>query len=135
MQTCSSQQETDSATVPVVRIAEFTKQVLDHPAPVLVAFLRCDLEPVEQLELLATVAKAYGPALKVCVLDALESYGFRKEYTVLGTPTYLIFQDGREVERMLGKADIDSLRFFLDHVLAMPRCDTVGATSLRHSTV
>lgn len=133
MHTCSNPQETDSAAIPVVRIAEFTKQVLDHPAPVLVAFLRCDLEPVEQLELLSLVAKAYGPALKICVIDALESYGFRKDYKVLGTPTYLIFQDGQEIERMLGKADIESMYFFLDHVLAMPRCDAAGAANPHHA--
>lgn len=121
--------------VPVIRTVDFTKQVLHHPVPVLVACLRRDLEPTEQLELLATVATAYGPALKVCVLDALESYGFRKDYKVLGTPTYLIFQDGREVERMLGKADIDSLYFFLDHVLALPRCDATGATRQHHIAI
>jgi thioredoxin-like negative regulator of GroEL len=132
MLTYSCPQETDRALVPVIRTADFTKQVLDHPTPVLVACLRRDLEPAEQLELLALVAKAHGPALKVCVIDALESYGFRKDYKVLGTPTYLIFQDGREVERMLGKADIESLYFFLDHVLAMSRCDPAGAANSHH---
>ncbi len=121
--------------VPVVRMEDFKTQVLDHPTPVMIAFLRCDLEPFEQLELLATVAKAFGPALKVCVLDALESNGFRKDYKVMGTPTYIIFHKGRETERMLGKADIDSMYIFLDHVLGLPRPTVTETSKAPHATI
>ncbi len=107
--------------IPINHMAEFKENVLEAQIPVLLACLRCELNPEDQLQLLSNAARDYGDGLRICVVDAQQSNGFRNEYRVMGTPTYLLFEKGKEVDRMLGRADQRSLYMFLDHVLGLPR--------------
>ena len=53
-----------------------------------------------------------GKKLKVCLLDE-DSVGAFLKFGVEGSPAFIIFYDGEEKGRMLGKADKETLSNFI----------------------
>ncbi|MCF8142879.1 MAG: thioredoxin family protein [Deltaproteobacteria bacterium] len=98
---------------------DFEYEVLKKKAPVLVMCIRNDSEIEGQVEMVNHVtAKLYGERLHVCLL-AEECLGiFSERYKVSGTPTFLIFNDGKETGRLLGQVDGTTLKEFLSKTLA-----------------
>lgn len=92
---------------------DMVKEVVSASKPVLVAFLKHGQRQQEQLALLNRVERRYGRN----VACYLYSEGFletgMKQHFVSGTPTYLLFQDGWEVDRLMGCSDDDMLDSFL----------------------
>jgi thioredoxin 1 len=57
------------------------------------------------------LAESYGDRLRLVKVNAPENRDVCRELKVLGLPTYLLFRDGAEVERLTGdpsKADIEA---------------------------
>ena len=81
----------------------FEEEVLNSEVPVLVDFWgpRCGpclalMPKVEELE------TKYGETFKISKVDASQNKRMCLNLKVLGLPTFLIFKDGKEVDRLKG---------------------------------
>ncbi|WP_147820582.1 thioredoxin [Salidesulfovibrio onnuriiensis] len=92
---------------------DMVKEVVSSTKPMLVAFLKQGQRQREQLELLDRAERRYARSVD-CYLysDGFLETGMRQHF-VSGTPTYLLFQDGWEVDRLMGCSDDDMLDSFL----------------------
>ena len=86
-----------------VNDANFKEEVLESGLPVLVDFWgpRCApclalMPQVEGLE------KKYGEKVKITKLDASKNKRLCLNLKVLGLPTYLLYKNGKEVDRLIG---------------------------------
>ena len=95
----------------------FEKEILGDEKPVLMACLSRDFRYKEQKEILDSVLRDYGSSLKVCLRDRKTIGDFRK-FGIEGSPTFIIFHEGREKGRMLGKVERDSLNSFISRILS-----------------
>jgi len=68
-----------------------------------------DDEFPQQLKVLEDIATKYGHELKVGVLEEGLIEAFKKNYSVIGTPTFLLLLEGKERARVLGIADQEML--------------------------
>ncbi len=91
----------------------FESEVIKEERPILFACIRRDFEFNKQTEVLKSIAKMYGDELKICVLDEDFMVTYREKLEIEGTPTFLIFYEGEEKDRMLGQADMETLMGFL----------------------
>jgi hypothetical protein len=90
----------------------FDSEVLMEKRPVLLACISRDYDYDEQTRALGGVSKRYGTKLKVCLLDE-DSIGAFMKFGIEGSPAFIIFHEGEEKGRMLGKADPQSLSTFV----------------------
>lgn len=90
----------------------FEAKVLEEKRPVLLAYIRRDYEFKKQAEVLRNVSKMYDNELKVYQLDE-NSIGLIRMLDIAGDPTFLIFHEGEEKERILGKANNETLSAFV----------------------
>jgi len=95
----------------------FEAEVTNEKRPVLLSFIHRDLEFEKHLEGMEGISKWYADVLKVCVLDAEFIGPLGEKLGVDGTPTFLVFEEGREKSRMLGQADKETLVAFLSQAL------------------
>ena len=86
----------------------FYSEILSERRPVLLACISRDYDYDEQTGVLGGVSKRYGKKLKVCLLDE-DSIGAFMKFGVEGSPAFIVFHEGEEKGRMLGKADTQSL--------------------------
>lgn len=92
---------------------DFTNDILVSKRVVLVACIHRDYEYKEQLANLRAISYEYGDKLRVCLLDVSYLKAFMQEFNINGTPTLLIFADGQEQDRLLGKVDQEALKAFV----------------------
>ena len=107
------------ANIRSIGLEDFEREVLKEKMPVLVLCMHQDSDFHGQIEIIErTTAESYCDRLKVCLLEE-ESVGvFREKYSVGGTPTFIVFRDGREISRLLGQAESAILQEFLSQTLA-----------------
>ena len=105
------------AVFSMVDLESFGNSVLADETPVLLAFLGTGREAQPQAEILAALSHIFSNRLRVCLVEEDSLEAFKGRYTVMGTPTYLLFHKGRECERMLGEADDECLIRFVRNVL------------------
>jgi len=110
----------------LVRTDNFDTEVLEGGTPVLLAYVRQDHMFKEQTEVLERVARTYHGGVKVCLLDEDSVGSFREKCHIKGAPTYLIFDAGKKMGRMLGLADGESLTGFL--VRTLPHFEKVAVS-------
>lgn len=63
----------------------------------------------KQVEVIGYVSDTYGGQVKVCHLAEEFIPQFCQEYKVKGTPTFLFFKGGVEIDRILGCIDHESI--------------------------
>lgn len=103
-----------------IGLEDFEKEVIKENVPVLVLCMHRDLDFPGQIEVVERItAKMYGNRLKLLLLEEDSVEVFRKNYGVSGTPTFLIFSDGREMNRLLGQVDPRTLEEFLSRTLGV----------------
>ncbi len=92
----------------------FDQEVLASSPPVLVDFWgpRCTncLALMPDVE---AMASEYSGVLKVVKVDASQNRRLCLNLRVLSLPTYLIFKDGKEVERLVGEVTRERLKAFV----------------------
>jgi len=88
----------------------FEREVIAEKRPVLILCMPRDDEFPQQLKVMEDIATKYGQELKVGILDEGLIEGFKKNYSVVGTPTFLLLLEGKERARVLGIADQEMLR-------------------------
>ena len=93
---------------------DFDQEVVASRLPVLVDFWgpRCTncLALMPDVE---AMASSYPDVLKVVKVDASQNRRLCLNMRVLSLPTYLIFKDGREVDRLVGEVTRERLRAFV----------------------
>jgi hypothetical protein len=90
----------------------FDFEITAEKRPVLLACIRRDNEYRELIEVLESISRRYGDELKICLLDDVFIEVYRK-LGIVGTPTFIIFYEGREKGKMLGKVDREKLNSFV----------------------
>ena len=93
--------------------SEVIAEVIAGKRAVLLAYIVPDFAYRQQIEALESVSKKYsGDSVKICLLneDFIKSH---RHFRIAGSPTFIIFYQGREKGRMLGKADKESLSSFI----------------------
>ena len=71
----------------------------------------------EQIQTVEELARLYADELKVMLTEESSLEAFKKDLAVVGTPTILFLKQGREIFRILGLADLDLLRRFVEKAL------------------
>jgi thioredoxin-like negative regulator of GroEL len=102
-----------STLVRCIQPENFEEEVMKEKETLLVVCMPRDEEFHKQMELIEYIAKSYNQTLKVGVLDEEFIEPFKKQYGIGGTPTFLILAKGKEIRRMLGLADSETLGDFI----------------------
>ncbi|HXX34276.1 MAG TPA: thioredoxin domain-containing protein [Thermodesulfobacteriota bacterium] len=92
-----------------IRPENFEQEVIAEKRPVLVLCMPRDDEFLKQLKVIEDIAAEYRQQLKVGILAEGLIEPFKKNYSVVGTPTFLLLVEGKERARMLGLADREML--------------------------
>lgn len=100
----------------LIKTESFGPEVLLEERPVLLACIRRDYDYAGQTKVLGGISKKYGKGLKICLL-AEDSIGAVMKLGIEGSPAFIIFHEGKEKGRMLGKADNKSLSCFVSRTL------------------
>ena len=100
-----------------LRLNNINSELIRSKSPVLLACIQKDFDYEEQMNILQGVSEIFNGALKIFILDvgALKTFG--EEHNIEGTPTFLIFNKGREKDRMLGKQKSEKLASFIKRVV------------------
>lgn len=82
----------------------FKDEVLESPVPVLVDFWATWCGPCQMmLPIVEQVSKKLDPAkAKIVKVNADDQAELAEEYAVMSIPTFILFKDGKEVERLSG---------------------------------
>ena len=99
--------------VSLIRPENFEQEVVAENKPVLLLCMPWDEEFPKQLELIEEIARRHSQDLKVGLLQEEFIEAFKKNYGVLGTPTFLILVEGKEKRRLLGLADHETITAFI----------------------
>ncbi len=96
---------------------EENRKITDSEIAVLVGFLKRDPLYGEQLALMDRMQDKYGGRVRFLVYqDGFLDAGMR-QHMVTGTPTYLLFHKGGEVDRLMGRSDQETMDAFLQRCL------------------
>ena len=101
-----------------IRPDNFTEEVILEPKPLLIICLAQDDGFSRQLTVLQDIARRYEKEIKVGLLahDSLEIC--KKKLQIVGTPTFLLMKEGREIDRILGVSDKETLTHLIDRHLS-----------------
>ncbi|MBM4330846.1 MAG: hypothetical protein FJ117_06400 [Deltaproteobacteria bacterium] len=95
--------------VSLIRPENFAQEVIAERKPVLLLCMPRDDEFPQQVKVIEDIARKYSQELKVGLLEEEFIEAFKKNYSIIGTPTFLILVEGKERSRMLGLADQETL--------------------------
>ena len=110
-----------ASLVCLIQSDNFEQEVIAEKKPVLLLCMRRlymsrDEEFPRQLKVMEDIATKYSPELKVGVLEERFIEAFKKNYVVIGTPTFLLLVEGKERGRILGLADHEMLTNLISHL-------------------
>ncbi len=100
----------------LIRSENFGQEVIAEKRPVLILCMPRDDDFPEQLKVMEDIATKYSRQLKVAILEEDFIEPFKKNYCIVGTPTFLLLVEGREMGRMLGLADQDTLKRLIPYL-------------------
>lgn len=81
---------------------------------VLLAFIRPTLDSADQVRLLEAASRKYADKVRCLMYNQRTLEAGMRHYVVSGTPSYLLFHKGGEVDRLIGVSDEETLDSFLD---------------------
>lgn len=101
-----------------VRVKTIEPQAFDielgsSSEPFLVAFLKKNERFVSQSKALDAATKTYADKLRCYLYNSDYLDMAMQRFMVKGTPTFLLFNHGREVDRLIGESDKDTLDEFI----------------------
>ena len=96
----------------------FETEVLGHDKPVLVCFMANQAGMGDVTRRIAEgVARARNGSARVVVLDIDKAPKTARQYTVLTTPTYILFRGGRKIVTAVGYQRESDIQKLLDRFL------------------
>ena len=99
--------------------ADFEKEVLQSDKPVLVDFFADWCGPCKMMApVVEQLAGELEGKAKVGKLNIDENMDIAEKYRVMNIPTFLIFKDGQEKERIVGAVSKNELKNKLEQTLA-----------------
>jgi thioredoxin-like negative regulator of GroEL len=104
-----------------IRPENFIEEVILEKKPVLLICMDHDDIFSEQLTVLQNIAERYGKELKVGLLAQDSKETFKKKLQIIGTPTFLLMMEGKEISRFLGVINQKTLTDFIDKHLSAYR--------------
>jgi hypothetical protein len=87
----------------------FQDEVMSESRMVLLLCMPHDDEFLRQRRIIEEVAEIFGNKLKVVLPEEAFIEVFKKTLHIVGTPTFLLFNQGKEIARILGVSDRDPL--------------------------
>jgi thioredoxin 1 len=103
--------------IPTVTDDAFTAEVLEAGTPVLVDFTAAWCPPCRVMKPVLAELAAEREDLRIVQLDVDAHQRTAAEYGVLSMPTFILFKDGREVQRLVGARPKRRLEHELAQVL------------------
>ena len=88
--------------IPTVTDVAFSTEVLEAGTPVLVDFTAAWCPPCRVMKPVLAELAAEREDVKIVQLDVDADQRTAAEYGVLSMPTFILFKDGREVQRLVG---------------------------------
>ena len=101
--------------VSLIRPENFEREVITEKKPFLLLCMPQDEEFPNQFKVIEDIARKYSKELRVGLLQEEFIEAFKKNYEILGTPTFLILVEGKERRRWLGLADQQTLMDLISH--------------------
>ena len=99
--------------------ADFEKELLQSDKPVLVDFFADWCGPCKMMApVVEQLAEELEGKAKVGKLNIDENMDIAEKYRVMNIPTFLIFKDGQEKERIVGAVSKNELKNKLEQTLA-----------------
>ena len=99
--------------------ADFEKEVLQSDKPVLVDFFADWCGPCKMMApVVEQLAEELEGKAKVGKLNIDENMDIAEKYRVMNIPTFLIFKDGQEKDRIVGAVSKNELKNKLEQTLA-----------------
>jgi len=96
----------------------FEREVIKSDEPVLVDFWMPGCPPcLAMAPIIEEIAKEFGGKARVGKLNVVENPKIAQQYTIMGVPTFIIFKNGKIVERATGlrpkEVIVDKLNSFI----------------------
>ncbi|MDD3311888.1 thioredoxin family protein [Pseudodesulfovibrio sp.] len=95
----------------------FEVELQSDDVPLLVAFLKRNERFRGQYSALDEASVRFGARLRCFLYDTDYLDMELNRFQVKGTPTFLLFSDGREVDRLIGESDRETLEDFIRDAL------------------
>lgn len=95
----------------------FDVELQSSPKPFVVAFLKRNERYRNQSQTLDEVSKHYDGKVRCYLYDADYLDTAMDRFMVKGTPTFLLFAEGREVDRLIGESDQETLDEFIGNFM------------------
>lgn len=96
----------------------FDVELQSSHEPFLVAFLKRNERFREQSKALDGASKDFADKIRCYLYDADYLDTAMERFMVKGTPTFLLFSGGREVDRLIGESDRETLDEFIQNFIA-----------------
>lgn len=96
----------------------FDVELQSSSEPFLVAFLKRNEKFVYQSKALDEASKAYGDKMQCYLYNSDYLDTAMQRFMVKGTPTFLLFSGGHEVDRLIGESDSETLDEFIRNSLS-----------------
>lgn len=91
----------------------FDVELHSSRAPFLVAFLKRNERFRSQAQILDAASKDFSDIIQCYLFDSDYLETAMERFMVKGTPTFLLFSDGHEVDRLIGESDRETLDDFI----------------------
>ena len=97
--------------------ATFTAEVLESDQPVLVDFTAAWCPPCRAMNPILDEIAADRDDLRIVKLDVDDNQAVAAQYSVLSMPTFMLFQDGRPIQTLVGSRPRKRLELELEQAL------------------
>ena len=117
-----------SERVKEVSDSSFEHEVLESDKPVLVDFWAAWCGPCRMLApTIEAIADQYSEASTVVKLNVDDNPSTTVAYGVKGIPTLILFNEGKEVERVVGSVSKETISHMIEKYINLPRSQSLIA--------